>query len=75
MVGVGGSIPFMGLFQKQHPKAEFLITGCVSPENNLHAADENFNVDYGSKLFKLLGYILVKCSSDWKAKPEKKKWW
>lgn len=39
-VGLGGSIPFMGLLAENYPQAQFLVTGALGPDSNAHVPDE-----------------------------------
>lgn len=57
-LGVGGSIPFMNELIKIYPESQFFITGTVGPGANIHAPDENFDIEYGTKLFQTLALFL-----------------
>lgn len=57
-LGVGGSIPFMNELIKIYPKSQFFITGTVGPGANIHAPDENFDIEYGTKLFQTIALFL-----------------
>lgn len=44
IVGVGGSIPFIGILQRALPQAEFLVTGVEDPDSRAHGADESLHL-------------------------------
>lgn len=56
--GVGGSIPFMPELGTFYPQSEFLVTGVVTPDSNIHAPDENLNLPYCLKLMKCVGTVI-----------------
>jgi len=39
-IGLGGSIPFMGLLGEKYPGAQFLVTGALGTDSNAHVPDE-----------------------------------
>lgn len=39
-LGLGGTIPFLGLFGRAYPDAQFVVTGPRGPGNNAHVPDE-----------------------------------
>ena len=43
-VGCGGAIPFMDIFTKQFPKANFMLTGACMVSSNAHSANENLDL-------------------------------
>lgn len=49
-LGIGGSIPFMGMLGKMFPKAQYLITGVLGPKSNAHGPNEFLHLDYVKKL-------------------------
>ena len=46
-VGVGGTIPFMGMLGRLFPDAQFVITGVLVPGSNAHGPDEFLHVPTG----------------------------
>jgi acetylornithine deacetylase/succinyl-diaminopimelate desuccinylase-like protein len=57
-LGVGGSIPFMGLLSDAYPDAQFIITGALGPESNAHVPDESLDLAYAAKLTSAIAYLL-----------------
>ena len=49
-MGVGGSIPFMGLLGKKYPKAQFMITGVLGPGSNAHGPNEFLDIPMAKRL-------------------------
>lgn len=49
-LGIGGTIPFMGMLSEKFPKAQFLITGLLGPKSNAHGPNEFLHIDYAKKL-------------------------
>lgn len=39
-LGLGGTIPFLGMFGRAYPDAQFVVTGPRGPGNNAHVPDE-----------------------------------
>ncbi|AEF42686.1 M20/M25/M40 family metallo-hydrolase [Hoyosella subflava] len=63
-LGVGGSIPFMGLLHEAHPDAQFVITGALGPDSNAHVPDESLNLTYAEKVTEAIALILDKAARD-----------
>ncbi|WP_031470213.1 M20/M25/M40 family metallo-hydrolase [Sciscionella sediminilitoris] len=57
-LGMGGSIPFMGLLAERYPAAQFLVTGALGPDSNMHVADESLNVPFATKVTKAIAVLL-----------------
>jgi len=49
-LGIGASIPFMGMLGEMFPKAQYLITGVLGPKSNAHGPNEFLHIDYVKKL-------------------------
>jgi hypothetical protein len=45
-VGIGGSVPFMGLLGRRYPEAPILITGALGADSNVHGPDERLNIRF-----------------------------
>ncbi|MGW4482484.1 M20/M25/M40 family metallo-hydrolase [Amycolatopsis sp. NPDC004368] len=56
--GMGGSIPFMGLLGEKYPNAQFLATGALGPDSNVHVPDEWLNLDYAQQVSEAVAHIL-----------------
>ncbi|GGC63212.1 M20/M25/M40 family metallo-hydrolase [Hoyosella rhizosphaerae] len=57
-MGVGGSIPFMGLLHEANPDAQFVITGALGPDSNAHVPDESLNFDFAGRITEGIAVIL-----------------
>jgi acetylornithine deacetylase/succinyl-diaminopimelate desuccinylase-like protein len=58
-LGLGGSIPLMGLLQEQYPAAQFVVTGVLGPGSNAHVPDESLHLDYARKLTETIAVVLA----------------
>jgi acetylornithine deacetylase/succinyl-diaminopimelate desuccinylase-like protein len=57
-MGVGGSIPFMGLLHETYPDAQFVVTGALGPDSNAHVPDESLHLSYAAKVTTAIAYVL-----------------
>lgn len=57
-VGIGGSIPFMGLLAERYPDAQFVITGAVGPDSNIHVPDESLDIGQAVRVTEAVAHIL-----------------
>ncbi|SDJ86685.1 Acetylornithine deacetylase/Succinyl-diaminopimelate desuccinylase [Actinopolyspora mzabensis] len=57
-MGLGGSIPFMGLLHDNYPDAQFVVTGALGPGSNAHVPDESLHLDYAAKVTSAVAYVL-----------------
>ena len=57
-LGVGGSIPFMGLLNGIYPEAQFLATGALGPGSNAHVPDESLHIEYAKKITAAIAKVL-----------------
>jgi acetylornithine deacetylase/succinyl-diaminopimelate desuccinylase-like protein len=57
-LGLGGSIPFMGLLQEMYPAAQFIATGVLGLDSNAHVPDESIHLAYAAKLTQALAVVL-----------------
>ncbi|MEV4728545.1 M20/M25/M40 family metallo-hydrolase [Saccharopolyspora sp. NPDC049426] len=57
-LGLGGSIPFMGLLHEAYPDAQFVVTGALGPDSNAHVPDENLNLAFAAKITSAIAYVL-----------------
>jgi acetylornithine deacetylase/succinyl-diaminopimelate desuccinylase-like protein len=44
-MGVGGSIPFMGMLGERFPRTQFMITGVLGPQSNAHGPNEFLHLE------------------------------
>ncbi|GAB3287244.1 M20/M25/M40 family metallo-hydrolase [Parasphingorhabdus pacifica] len=57
-MGLGGSIPFMGLLQEAYPDAQFAVTGALGPDSNAHVPDESLHLSFAAKITSAIAYVL-----------------
>jgi acetylornithine deacetylase/succinyl-diaminopimelate desuccinylase-like protein len=57
-VGLGGSIPFMGLLGEKYPEAQFLVTGALGPDSNAHVPDEWLHLPQAQRVTEAVAHIL-----------------
>jgi acetylornithine deacetylase/succinyl-diaminopimelate desuccinylase-like protein len=57
-MGMGGSIPFLGLLQQRYPQAQFVVTGVLGPGSNAHVPDESLHLSYAAKLTETIALVL-----------------
>ena len=48
-IGIGGSVPFMGLLGRLYPQAQFVVTGALGADSNMHVPDEWLNIGFASR--------------------------
>jgi len=57
-LGVGGSIPFMGLLGHTYPRAQFVVTGALGADSNMHVPDEWLNVPFAQQVTEAIAHIV-----------------
>lgn len=57
-IGLGGSIPFMGLLAQKYPRAQFLVTGALGPDSNAHVPDEWLHVEQATRVTEAVALLL-----------------
>ncbi|WP_433556132.1 M20/M25/M40 family metallo-hydrolase [Pseudonocardia xinjiangensis] len=57
-VGLGASIPFMGLLAQKYPQAQFLATGALGPDSNPHVPDEWLHLGQARRITEAVAHIL-----------------
>jgi acetylornithine deacetylase/succinyl-diaminopimelate desuccinylase-like protein len=57
-IGLGGSIPFMGLLGEKYPEAQFLVTGALGPDSNAHVPDEWLHLKHAQRVTEAVAHIL-----------------
>lgn len=57
-VGLGGSIPFMGLLAEKYPRAQFLVTGALGPDSNAHVPDEWLHLGQARRVTEAVAHTL-----------------
>lgn len=49
-MGVGGTIPFMGMLSRKFPRTQFLVTGVLGPHSNAHGPNEFLDIATGKRV-------------------------
>ena len=57
-LGIGGSVPFMGLLGRLYPEAQILITGALGADSNAHVPDEWLNIRFAEQITESVAYLL-----------------
>jgi len=57
-VGIGGSIPFMGLLGRLYPEAPLLITGALGADSNAHVPGEWLNIPFAGQITEAVAHLL-----------------
>jgi acetylornithine deacetylase/succinyl-diaminopimelate desuccinylase-like protein len=57
-LGIGGGIPFMEMLGHRYRDADFIVTGALGVDSNMHVPDEWLNVDYAERVTASVAYIL-----------------
>jgi acetylornithine deacetylase/succinyl-diaminopimelate desuccinylase-like protein len=58
-MGVGGTIPFMGMLHEQFPKTQFLVTGVLGPQSNAHGPNEFLEIETAKKVTACVSVVLA----------------
>ena len=57
-IGLGGTIPFMGLLAQTYPNAQFVITGALGADSNAHVPDEWLHIEHATKVTEAISVML-----------------
>jgi acetylornithine deacetylase/succinyl-diaminopimelate desuccinylase-like protein len=57
-IGIGGGVPFMDMLSGRFPDADFVATGAVSADSNMHVPDEWLNLGYAEQVTAAVAAIL-----------------
>lgn len=57
-IGLGGSIPFMGLLGELYPRAQFLVTGALGSDSNAHVPDEWLHLEQAARVTEAVAHVL-----------------
>ena len=58
-MGVGGSIPFMGMLGEKFPRTQFLITGVLGPHSNAHGPNEFLDIATGKRVTACVAHVVA----------------
>jgi acetylornithine deacetylase/succinyl-diaminopimelate desuccinylase-like protein len=57
-LGIGGSIPFMEMLGRRYHDADFVVTGALGVDSNMHVPDEWLNIEYAEQVTAAVARIL-----------------
>jgi acetylornithine deacetylase/succinyl-diaminopimelate desuccinylase-like protein len=57
-LGIGGGIPFMEMLGRRYPDADFVSTGALGKDSNMHVPDEWLNIEYAEQVTAAVARIL-----------------
>jgi acetylornithine deacetylase/succinyl-diaminopimelate desuccinylase-like protein len=58
-MGVGGTIPFMGMLSEKFPSTQFLVTGVLGPQSNAHGPNEFLDIATGKKVTACVAQVVA----------------
>ncbi|MFC6079644.1 M20/M25/M40 family metallo-hydrolase [Sphaerisporangium aureirubrum] len=56
--GIGGGIPFMDMLTRRYPRAQFVVTGALGSDSNMHVPDEWLNLSFAEQITEAIAHIL-----------------
>ena len=57
-IGIGGGIPFMDLLARTYPRAQFVVTGALGSDSNMHVPDEWLNIRFAQQVTEAVACLL-----------------
>ncbi|WP_411093685.1 M20/M25/M40 family metallo-hydrolase [Streptomyces sp. 049-1] len=57
-IGLGGGIPFMQMLGRRYPQAQFVVTGAVGSDSNMHVPDEWLNITFAKQITQAVAHVL-----------------
>jgi acetylornithine deacetylase/succinyl-diaminopimelate desuccinylase-like protein len=57
-IGIGGGIPFMQMLSRRYPHAQFVVTGALGVDSNMHVPDEWLNIEFAQQVTEAVAYII-----------------
>ena len=57
-IGIGGSVPFMTMLGERYPRAQFVVTGALGADSNMHVPDEWLNLAFAQKVTEAVAHVL-----------------
>lgn len=57
-IGIGGSVPFMTMLGERYPESQFLVTGALGSDSNMHVPDEWLNLAFAQKVTEAIAHVL-----------------
>ncbi len=59
-MGVGGTIPFMGMLSEKFPETQFLVTGVLGPQSNAHGPNEFLDIETGKRVTACVAEVIAR---------------
>lgn len=63
-MGMGGSIPLMGMLTDLFPESQLLISGVLGPNSNAHGPNEFLHLEYTRKLICSIAHVIADISAN-----------
>ena len=57
-IGIGGAVPFMTMLGERYPEAQFVVTGALGVDSNMHVPDEWLNLAFTQKVTEAIAHVL-----------------
>jgi acetylornithine deacetylase/succinyl-diaminopimelate desuccinylase-like protein len=57
-IGIGGAVPFMTMLAERYPRAQFLSTGALGSDSNMHVPDEWLNLTFAEQVTEAIAHAL-----------------
>ena len=57
-LGIGGGIPFMEMLGRRYADADFLVTGAIGADSNMHVPDEWLNLEYAEQVTAAVALVM-----------------
>ena len=57
-IGIGGAIPFMTMLGERYPRAQFLVTGALGVDSNMHVPDEWLDLAFARRVTEAVAHVL-----------------
>ncbi|MET0493462.1 MAG: M20/M25/M40 family metallo-hydrolase [Actinoplanes sp.] len=57
-IGIGGGIPFMEMLGRRYPAAQFIVTGALGADSNMHGPDEWLHVPFAIQVTEAIAALL-----------------
>jgi acetylornithine deacetylase/succinyl-diaminopimelate desuccinylase-like protein len=58
-MGIGGTIPFMGMLGAKFPRTQFLVTGVLGPQSNAHGPNEFLDIATGKRITACVAHVVA----------------
>ncbi|MFI6181684.1 M20/M25/M40 family metallo-hydrolase [Nonomuraea sp. NPDC051191] len=57
-MGIGGGIPFMEMLGRRYPRAQFVVTGALGADSNVHVPDEWLHIPFAVQVTEAVAHLL-----------------